>query len=39
MGIVRTTFLLDNSGKILQKWDKVKAKGHAEIVLNTIKEI
>ena len=33
MGIERTTFLIDESGKVAQVWNKVRAKGHAEKVL------
>lgn len=33
MGIVRTTYLLDENSKILRSWPKVKVKGHAVEVL------
>jgi thioredoxin-dependent peroxiredoxin len=33
MGIDRSTFLIDASGKLVQQWRKVKVKGHAEEVL------
>ena len=33
MGMVRTTYLLDEEGRILRVWPKVKVKGHAEEVL------
>lgn len=33
MGIERTTFLIDPSGKIARVWNKVKVDGHAEEVL------
>lgn len=33
MGIERSTFILDESGKIVKEYRKVKAKGHAEEVL------
>jgi len=36
MGIVRTTFLIDEKGKIHAKWDKVKVKGHTEEVRKEI---
>lgn len=39
MGIVRTTFLIDESGKILQIWNKVKVKGHVDAVLEAVKAI
>lgn len=32
MGIVRSTVLIDPSGKVAYYWDNVKAKGHAEKV-------
>jgi peroxiredoxin Q/BCP len=33
MGIVRTTYLIDPTGKVAKRWDKVKVDGHvAEIV-------
>lgn len=33
MGMVRSTYLLDEAGKILRVWHKVKVKGHVEEVL------
>ncbi|NQW01397.1 MAG: thioredoxin-dependent thiol peroxidase [Rhodospirillales bacterium] len=33
MGIVRTTFLIDEQGKIAAVWDKVRVKGHVDAVL------
>jgi len=35
MGIVRTTFVIDPKGKIVQIFSKVKVKAHAEAVLAT----
>ena len=37
-GINRSTFLLDNNGKILHSWTKVKVKDHVDEVLAYIKE-
>ncbi len=37
MGIERATFLIGADGKIAQVWRKVKAKGHAEAVLDVVK--
>ena len=37
-GIVRTTFLIDPHFNIVYKWENVKAKGHAKVVLEKIKE-
>lgn len=33
MGIVRSTFLLDENNEIIKEWRKVKVKGHVEEVL------
>ncbi|MBR9680402.1 MAG: peroxiredoxin [Candidatus Altiarchaeota archaeon] len=35
-GIERSTFLINESGKIIQAWLKVKAKGHAKKVVEKI---
>lgn len=37
MGIVRTTFLIDEKGKIAQIWPKVRVAGHVETVLEAVK--
>lgn len=34
MGIVRSTFLIDEKGKISDVWEKVKVKGHVADVLS-----
>ncbi len=39
MGTVRTTFLIDPQGNIAKVWGKVKARGHAEEVLEALREI
>ncbi len=36
MGIVRSTFLFDSEGVLIHEWRKVKVKGHAQEVLETI---
>jgi len=36
VGVIRSTFLLDSTGKILKEWRNVKATGHAEKVLREI---
>lgn len=36
MGIVRTTYLIDEQGSIIQSWTKVKVKGHVLDVLNQL---
>jgi peroxiredoxin Q/BCP len=39
MGMVRTTYLVDEKGKIAKVWNKVKVKGHAEEVLEAAKAL
>lgn len=39
MGTVRTTFLIDSKGNIVNSWEKVKAKGHPREVLEFVKKI
>ena len=39
MGIVRSTFLINPDGKIAYIWPKVKVKGHAQEVLEKLKEL
>jgi len=39
MGIVRSTFLIDPDGKIAYIWSKVKVKGHAQEVLEKLREL
>jgi peroxiredoxin Q/BCP len=39
MGIERSTFLIDGSGKIAQVWAKVKVPGHADAVLEAVREL
>ena len=36
IGVIRSTFLLDQSGNVLKEWRNVKATGHAEKVLREI---
>jgi peroxiredoxin Q/BCP len=38
MGIARRTFLIGPDGRILHVWDKVKVKGHAAGVLQTLQD-
>ncbi len=38
MGVERTTFLIDEKGAIIQVWRKVKAKGHAQAVLEAAQQ-
>jgi len=37
MGIERSTFLIDEQGKLRREWRKVRVKGHAEEVLAAVK--
>jgi peroxiredoxin Q/BCP len=39
MGIERSTFLVDASGKLAREWRKVRVKGHAAEVLETAKAL
>ncbi len=39
MGVERSTFLIDETGKIVRVWAKVRVKGHAEAVLAAAREI
>jgi thioredoxin-dependent peroxiredoxin len=38
-GVNRTTFVINNDGKILRVWKKVKPKGHAQEVLEYVKSL
>ena len=37
MGVERSTFLIDENGKLREEWRKVKVKDHAEEVLASVK--
>ncbi len=39
MGIERSTFLIDEKGKLRKEWRKVKVAGHAEEVLAAVKAL
>lgn len=39
MGIVRTTYLLDENGHVLQVWKVAKVAGHAQKVLDYLKSL
>ena len=39
MGIERSTFLIDEKGKLRREWRKVKVKGHVDDVLQAVKEL
>jgi peroxiredoxin Q/BCP len=39
MGIERSPFLIDSTGRIAQVWRKVKVPGHAEEVLAAVRAL
>lgn len=39
MGIERSTFLIDEHGKLQNEWRKVKVKGHVEDVLDAVQAL
>lgn len=39
MGIERSTFLFDADGKLVREWRKVRVPGHAEDVLEAVREL
>ncbi|BCN93632.1 peroxiredoxin [Thiomicrorhabdus immobilis] len=39
MGIVRSTFIFNESGELIKEWRNVKVKGHAQEVLDTINSL
>lgn len=39
MGVERSTFLIGKDGKIAKVWRKVKVPGHADAVLEAVKEL
>ena len=39
MGLVRTTYLVGDDGKVVKRWDNVKVDGHAEAVLAAVEAI
>jgi peroxiredoxin Q/BCP len=39
MGVERSTFLVDEKGKLRQEWRKVKVNGHAQEVLESVKNL
>lgn len=39
MGVERSTFLVDSSGKVARSWRKVKVPGHAEEVLEAVRAL
>ena len=39
IGTIRTTFLIDQQGKIVHIWNNVRVKGHVEQVLDQVKKM
>lgn len=39
MGVARTTYLIGGDGKVLKRWDKVKAEGHADEVVAAVEAL
>ncbi len=39
MGVVRTTYIIDPDGNIAAAWDKVRVKGHVEVVKEKLKAL
>jgi peroxiredoxin Q/BCP len=39
MGVERSTFLIDEKGKLREEWRKVKVNGHAQSVLESVKNL
>lgn len=37
MGIVRSTFLIDEKGKLVSEWRNIKLKGHVQAVLDVLR--
>jgi peroxiredoxin Q/BCP len=37
MGVERSTFLIDEEGKLIKEWRKVKVDGHVNEVLEAVK--
>ncbi|HHH28091.1 MAG TPA: peroxiredoxin, partial [Polyangiaceae bacterium] len=38
-GVIRSTFLIDESGKVAKAWPKVRVKGHVDEVLAALDEL
>lgn len=39
MGLVRSTFLIDEKGKLIREWRNIRVKNHAAEVLEAVKEL
>jgi len=38
-GLIRSTFLIDDEGRVAEAWYRVRAKGHVEKVLEALEEL
>lgn len=38
MGIIRSTFLIDDDGNVIKEWKKVKVNGHVDEVIKTLEQ-
>lgn len=39
MGVVRTTYLIDRSGRVARRWDRVSVRGHADEVVSALRAL
>jgi peroxiredoxin Q/BCP len=39
LGVVRTTYLIDQDGKVARRWDAVRVQGHAAEVLDAVRRL
>lgn len=39
IGMLRTTYVIDADGRVAKRWDRVKTPGHAERVLEAVREL
>ena len=39
MGVDRSTFLVNNKGKVIKEWRAVKVKGHVREVLESVEQL
>lgn len=39
VGMLRTTYLIDPRGRVARRWDRVKTPGHAQRVLQAVREL
>ena len=38
MGVVRTTYLIDEHGNVARRWDKVRVPGHVDTILESMRD-